>query len=164
MAPRSNAWHWAVEPAKGPAHVVVCDIDGVLADAAHRSHHLDATPKDWAAFFAACSDDVLIEEVARLLSLLRDDLVVVLLTGRPVDVRDETIAWLERFGVRWDGLIMRDSGSYASSRSFKQQAVRRLRALGLTIDLAIEDAPLIRDMFRDEGIPCLYIHSGYHEG
>jgi len=72
-----------VEP--GPA--VVFDIDGVLSDAAGRQHFLDAGRRDWTAFFEACGDDPVIEEVARLLELLDSSLAVILLTGRPGRVR-----------------------------------------------------------------------------
>ncbi len=37
--------------------IAVVDIDGVLADATHRQHHLEGRPKDWDAFFAAVGED-----------------------------------------------------------------------------------------------------------
>ena len=49
----------------------------------------------------------MIEEVARLLELLDPRLQVILLTGRPLRVQPQTLAWLARYGLRWDLLVMR---------------------------------------------------------
>jgi len=96
---------------------VVFDIDGVLSDAASRQHFIERGRRDWRAFFDACGDDPLIEEVARLVELLDSGLRVVLLTGRPLRVQPQTLAWLERYGLRWDLLIMRDVGDYSAAAS-----------------------------------------------
>ena len=53
-----------------PGPAVVFDLDGVLSDAASRQHYLEGPWRDWDAFFEACGEDPLIEEVARLLDLL----------------------------------------------------------------------------------------------
>ena len=84
--------------------------------------------RDWDAFFEACGDDPLIDEVAALLELLDPSLGIVLLTGRPVRVQPQTLAWLERYGLRWDLLVMRDFGDYSAARHFKQQSVGRVPA------------------------------------
>src|SRR5512145_1679142 len=105
-------------------------MDGVLSDASSRQHFLDYPQRDWDAFFAACGDDALIDEVARLLEVLDDDLRVVLLTARPLRVRPQTLAWLDRYKLRWDLLIMRDHGDYTASRTFKRDSVDELRERG----------------------------------
>ncbi len=148
--------------APGPA--VLVDIDGVLSDATNRQHFLeDQSNRNWRAFFDACGDDPLIEEVARLLELLDGDLSVVLLTGRPVRVQPQTLAWLDRYGVRWDLLIMRNVGDYSAAREFKRGTVSELRTHGFDLRLAFEDDRRNLEMFHEEGVPCVYIHSGYYE-
>jgi hypothetical protein len=155
-------WQWrAGPPSPGPA--VVFDIDGVLSDAAGRQHFLEVGRRDWAAFFDACGEDPLVEEVGRLLELLDPGLRIVLLTGRPLRVRPQTLSWLAHNELRWDLLVMRDRGDYAQVSWFKRAVVADLRACGLELRLAFEDDPRNRDMFRAEGIPCIYIHSGYYE-
>ena len=139
------------------------DIDGVLSDAASRQHFLESGRRDWEAFFDACGDDPLIEEVACLLSLLEPGLRIVMLTGRPVRVQPQTVAWLERYELRWDVLIMRDYGDYTAAREFKRSTVADLRAAGFELRLAFEDDRRNLEMFRGEGIPCVYIHSGYYD-
>ncbi|MEL7210587.1 MAG: hypothetical protein AAGK32_20535, partial [Actinomycetota bacterium] len=149
----------AVEP--GPA--VVFDMDGVLSDAAGRQHYLEYPRRDWEAFFRACGEDELIDEVVRLLDLLDDDLRIILLTARPMRVQAQTVGWLERYHLRHDLLIMRDFGDYEASRVFKRRTVDELRAYGFDLRLAFEDDRRNVDMFHATGIPCIYIHSGYYD-
>ncbi|MHB8593316.1 MAG: phosphatase domain-containing protein [Acidimicrobiales bacterium] len=147
----------------GPGPAVIFDIDGVLSDAAVRQHFLEWGRRDWDAFFDACGDDPLVDEVARLLELLDPGLRIVLLTGRPLRVQPQTLAWLARYRLRWDLLVMRNRGDYAQVARFKRAAVAELREQGLDLLLAFEDDPRNRDMFHAEGIPCIYIHSGYYD-
>src|SRR5271169_1930285 len=133
-------WNWRKGPvAPGPA--VVFDIDGVLSDAAGRQHFIEQGRRNWSAFFEACGSDPVIEEVQRLLELLQERLVVVLLTGRPLRVQPQTLAWLERYRLRWDLLVMRDRGDYSQVTEFKRRAVQELRAHRLDLRLALEDDP-----------------------
>jgi hypothetical protein len=158
-------WKWRTgsgdDHAGRPA--VVFDIDGVLSDAAGRQHFLDRGRRDWAAFFEACGDDPVIEEIARLLELLDPSLSVILLTGRPQRVQPQTLAWLQRYGLRWDLLVMRARGDYAQVTEFKEEAVRELRAHGFDLRLAFEDDPSNHAMYVAQGVPCVYIHSGYYD-
>ena len=142
---------------------MVFDIDGVLSDAASRQHFIERGRRDWRAFFDACGDDPLIEEVERLVELLDPDVRVVLLTGRPLRVQPQTLAWLERYGLRWDLLIMRDVGDYSAAREFKRDTVDDLRRYGFDLRLAFEDDVRNLEMFRAEGVPCVYVHSGYYD-
>ena len=155
-------WHWSDDVvAPGPA--VVFDMDGVLSDAAGRQHYLERPYRDWEAFFAACGDDQLIDEVARLLEVLDPNMQIILLTARPIRVQRQTLGWLERYQLRWDLLIMRDFGDYDASRDFKQRTTTELRAFGFDLRLAFEDDRRNYDMVHAEGVPCVYIHSGYYE-
>ncbi len=155
-------WTWHEGPvAPGPA--VIVDLDGVLSDAAARQHYLEAPRRDWRSFFDACGEDPVIEEVKVLLDLLDRDIRVVLLTARPQRVHHLTEAWLHRYRIRWDLLLMRPWGDYDLAREFKQASVRDLRAYGFDLRLAIEDDRRNVEMFRHERVPGLYIHSGYYD-
>jgi hypothetical protein len=145
---------------------VIFDLDGVLADAAHRQDVLFSGPgrrKNWQAFFARAGDDAVIAEIARVTELLDPALCLVLLTARPTTIRDVTMAWLARHGLRWDLLVMRPEGDYRSSPDAKQLAVHELRTAGFDLRLAFDDDQRNVDMFHGEGVPCVYIHSGYYE-
>jgi len=102
-----------------------------------------------------------IEEVARLLELLDSSLAVILLTGRPGRVRPQTLAWLERTGCGgtcWScataALRLRDR--------LQQGVVEDLRRHGFDLRLALETILQPRQ-YVAEGVPCVYIHSGYYE-
>lgn len=155
-------WLWRERPVGG-GRAVVFDLDGVLSDAASRQHFLERPRRDWDAFFEACGDDPLIEEIARLLDLLDEQLAVVLLTARPARVQPQTVAWLHRYGLRWDLLVMRDFGDYGAAREFKRRSVRELKEAGFELVLSFEDDRRNVAMFRDEGVPSVYIHSGYYD-
>jgi phosphoglycolate phosphatase-like HAD superfamily hydrolase len=155
-------WRWR-DGSVEPGRAVVFDLDGVLSDAASRQHFIEAGRRNWNAFFEACGDDPLIDDVARLLELLDPGLRIILLTGRPARVQPQTLAWLQRYELRWDLLIMRDYGDYAAAREFKQDTVHDLRGYGFELQLAFEDDRRNLEMFRAEGVPCVYIHSGYYD-
>jgi hypothetical protein len=158
-------WRWRDAPHEGgPA--VVFDVDGVLADATHRQDVLFSGPgrgKNWRAFFAAAGDDAVIEEVARLTELIDRDLCVVLLTARPANIQGLTLAWLAEHDLRWDVLVMRPEGDFRSSPDAKRMAIHELREAGFDLRIAFDDDRRNVDMFHSEGIPCIYIHSGYYE-
>lgn len=155
-------WTWRDgEVAGGPA--IVVDIDGVLSDAASRQHYLERPFPNWRGFFDACGDDRVIDEIRILLDHLDDELAIVLLTARPIRVHELTEAWLRRYHIRWDLLIMRPYGDYDASREFKEGTVADLRDAGFDLRLAFEDDRRNVEMFHAVGVPCVYIHSGYYD-
>ena len=109
------------------------------------------------------TSDAVIDELARVLELLDPTLQIVLLTGRPMRVQPQTLAWLERYGLRWDLLVMRARGDYSQVTWYKRDTVDELRHFGFDLRLAFEDDPNNFAMFHAMGIPCVYIHSGYYE-
>ncbi len=155
-------WRWRDGPVS-PGPAVVFDMDGVLSDASTRQHYLEYPRRDWEAFFHACGDDALIAEVARLLEVIDAGHHVVLLTARPLRVRPQTLAWLERYGLRWDLLIMREHSDWMASALFKERSVDELREYGFDLRLAFEDDRRNVSMFHRQGVPCVYIHSGYYD-
>jgi hypothetical protein len=58
---------------------------------------------------------------------------------------------------------MRDHGDYGAAREFKRRSVRELRDAGYQPVLSFEDDRRNVAMFREEGVPTVYIHSGYYD-
>ena len=98
-----------------------------------------------------------------MLDLLDRDIKVILLTARPARVHELTEAWLRRYQIRWDVLLMRPWGDYELSRDFKQSSLWDLRDFGFQVLLGIEDDRRNVEMLRAEGVPTLYRHSGYYD-
>lgn len=155
-------WWWRDRPT-GPGRAVVADVDGVLADAQGRQHLLEGPTRDWRAFFDACGEDPVVSEVRTLLALLDESLHVLVVTARPVRIREATLAWLDAHELRYDLLVMRPHDVHAPAVDVKRAVVDELRDAGFRLELAIEDHPEIRDMYDEVGVPCLYLHSGYYE-
>ena len=100
--------------------------------------------------------------VARLVECLDPELAVVLLTARPSRVQAATVTWLAQASIRWDLLVMRADRDFSPSPRAKREAIGALRGVGFDLRLAVDDDPRNVAMFEEEGIPCLYVHSGYY--
>jgi hypothetical protein len=157
------AVRWRTQPRIAGATAIV-DIDGVLSDASGRQHFLNNAEgkRDWHGFFGAVGDDPALPGPGRLLDLLHPDVTVALLSGRPSWVIDVTVDWLERHGIRWDLLLLRDDGDLADAASYKRDVLAELRGLGYDVQLAFDDDRRIVAMYHDAGVPCIYLHSGYY--
>ncbi|MDH4172132.1 MAG: hypothetical protein OEW90_01740 [Betaproteobacteria bacterium] len=141
--------------------IVVCDLDGTLADSRHREHHLKKTPADWDAFFSACEQDLPIEQVLRLVhSLWMAGHRIVVVTGRPERLRSQTTIWLDEHGIPAEKLLMRPNESRVRSCDFKRalvhEAVMRNRTpsdIVLALDNSEEDCAAYRSL----GILSLHV-------
>jgi hypothetical protein len=58
---------------------------------------------------------------------------------------------------------MRPDGDHRPTAAVKGGVVDALRGLGYEPRLAFEDDRRNVAMFRDAGVPCIYLHSGYYE-
>ena len=157
-------WRWREDSSlRPPGPAVIFDLDGVLSDATGRQHFLEGPgKKDWMGFFLACGEDPAIKASVRLADVLDPAVTIVLLTGRPIRVRRLTVDWLERHNVRWDLLIMRPSGDYGAALEFKRKTIGALRDMRYDLRLAFEDDVRNVEMLQAEGVPCVYLHSGYY--
>ena len=135
------------------APAVVFDIDGVLSDAASRQHYIEYPVPGLGGVLPRLRRRRLIDEVARLLDVLdpdhRDRAA-----HRPAACgsQPQTLAWLDRYGLRWDLLdhagVRRLHGAPAY---FKQRTVCELRGRGFDLRLAFEDDPRNVAMFHGRG-------------
>jgi hypothetical protein len=157
------AIRWRERPRLGGKAALV-DIDGVLSDASGRQHFLnnDEGIRDWRGFFGAVGGDPTLPGMGRLLDLLDADVTIVLLSGRPSWVIDITVEWLQRHGIRWDLLVLRDDDDLADAASYKRDVLVELQGLGYDVQLAFDDDRRIVAMYHEAHIPCIYLHSGYY--
>jgi hypothetical protein len=136
---------------------VIFDIDGTLADASHRLHHVTGGNRNWDAFFAAMGDDPVVEPIRDLLNSITrgSDNPIVLCSGRPENYRDITEDWLRRHQISWAALYMRPEGDHRADHIVKAQLLTGMRGDGFEPWIAVDDRPSIVAMWRENGITCL---------
>lgn len=142
--------------------ILICDIDGVIADLSHRLHHIEEKPANWDGFFEDCDGDLPMEATIEFLRLIDDTFEIAYLTGRPKRVREKTIAWFRRNSVPWDDrmlLAMRADLDHRQDWIVKWELFdywvdkERVRAI-------IEDRDQVVQMWRDKGYFCLQNKKG----
>ena len=146
-------------------HVIICDIDGTIADVRHRLHYIqnpDGTKKkkpDWDAFHAACVDDKPFMDVMHVVhTLYLTDRELYFLSGRNDVVRAQTKEWLWYYGFyEYTDLIMRKAGDRRPDTEVKLEMIRQL---GLTPDDVLcifDDRQCVVDMWRENGYRVMQV-------
>ena len=88
--------------------LVICDIDGTVADNNHRQKILKEY-KDWDSFFDLMHLDKPIWKIINLVKRLhKDNKKIVFITGRPERYREKTTCWLQEYFQFDIFLYMRD--------------------------------------------------------
>ncbi|MFN8126273.1 MAG: HAD family acid phosphatase [Candidatus Nanopelagicales bacterium] len=127
------------------------DIDGVVADASHRLHHVERRPKDWPAFFAAAdADPVLPQGAAVVAELAASGLTIVYVSGRPESLRSVTADWLSRHGLPEGLLYLRRPRDFRPAAQVKVQLYRRLQR-EYPVGLIVDDDTAVVDALRLAG-------------
>lgn len=120
-----------------PTHILICDIDGVIADSTERMQAAGPEPSrsDKAAYSkwlmrlmskpGLMNDEPILPTVEMIKALERSGWQVIYLTSRAERWRDTTIAWLrEVAGLdAYAPLLMRGEGDWRSSAEFKADAI-----------------------------------------
>lgn len=140
---------------------VVFDLDGTLALAEHRQHHLLKQPKDWDAWHAECGEDTpcqpLLDVMAAMVICNHD---VEIWTGRGEQVKSETLewfrerAWFDLINVK---LIMREKGDFRPDTELKREWYD---AADPKPDLIFEDRARVVKMWRGLGVVCCQVAEG----
>ena len=117
-----------------PKTIIICDIDGVLADCEHRLKY--QRMKDYNTFYGcAMAEDKKIEAGCKLLKMLTEytrewrDIEVYFATGRPERTRAITKIWLEACARQYpedNKLLMRKDGDYRPSPEVKAEQVWKI--------------------------------------
>lgn len=142
------------------SRIVLCDLDGTLADVEHRVHHIKGDNNDWDAFYAACGSDTPIEPVIELVRALHGaGHQIHILSGRREDVRAITEAWLARHAVPYQRLVMRPVADLSHDDALKRRWVEADYVLDDVL-LAIEDRNMVVAMYRALGLICLQMADG----
>lgn len=139
---------------------VVFDLDGTLADDAHRMHLIAGARRDYDAYYAACVDDKPRWSVVQSLKahyLARHR--VEIWTGRSEVVRAQTEDWLAaRCGVQPTLLVrMRLQHDSRPGVVVKRGWLEEARANGGGPELSYDDRSSAVAMWRAEGVQCFQV-------
>lgn len=136
--------------------MIAFDIDGVIADARHREHHLTGGRRDWKSFFAAADEDAVIDAGlhAVLQALERDD--VVLVSGRPERLRDLTQGWLTRHGFPPLPLHLRDDADRRPAAVIKEALLEALGGPAVVTEVH-DDDPAVVAALRTAGYSVVHV-------
>lgn len=143
--------------------IIICDLDGTLADCTHRQHHVQGEgKKDWKAFFATMSEDELNENLNYILQdLWTMGNEIWFVSARPDNYRDVTEKWLYD-KAKWSlgadrKLIMRKAGDFRADTIVKQEILDQIKAEGVEILVAFDDRSSVVQMWRDNGVFCCQV-------
>lgn len=140
--------------------VVVCDIDGTIADIEHRRHFVTGDKKDWAGFFGAMDGDTVRADVREMLE--KDIMVgrqIIFVSARPEDYREITTEFLKSCGLPTDYLLMRRSGDKRPDTMVKEQLYNRFLK-NLNVENVYDDRPSVIRMWRQLGLSVTDVGNG----
>ncbi|WNF30809.1 hypothetical protein RI138_30485 [Streptomyces sp. C11-1] len=124
--------------------LAVFDLDGTLADTAHRQHFLEGASRDWSGFFAAAPADPPLAEGVRMVLASAGECEIVYLTGRPERCRKDTVRWLSRQGLPEGTLFMRRNDDRRPARRTKLEILQRL-GRSRDVRVLVDDDELVCD-------------------
>lgn len=151
-----------VDPSK--VKLLICDIDGTVADLKHRRHFVENHPKNWAAFNERIHLDKPINWVIDIVNeFYKQGSKVVMLSGREgtTQIRKKTKDWLLENGVLHDGLYMRQEKDYRGDDIIKLELLDLvIREYGLNPDLVLDDRDRVVKAWRGNGYRCIQVAEG----
>ncbi len=144
-------------------NVIICDIDGTVADLTHRLHHVkDKDPKDWKTFFQEMGFDSLIKETQNLLiDFYSRGKTIIFVTGRPEDYREMTENWIDQNGLGFAfTVIMRRKGDKRPDDEVKEQILNTYFPDRSVIHKVIDDRPSVIRMWERNGLDIINVGKG----
>ena len=147
--------------------IKIWDLDGTLALNEHRQHFLEEKPKNWKAFNAACGDDKPNVPIIKLQQALHCDEQIIL-SGRSEEMKFDTIDWLQRHNIQYDGLYMRRKNDYRDDTEVKKDLFakcmndlsKRNIFCSLNDFIIFDDRQKVVDMWREMGLTCCQVAPG----
>jgi len=145
MALQNGLIEWGERP------IVLCDIDGTLADGRHREHFVHGEKKDWDSYYSLLEHDSPIDLVVRWVRELYKDHTVCLVSGRPDTHQLKTFIWLMQNEIPYHWIFMRPGGDKRPDVQIKSDILKHLPKE--KIAFAIDDRPcVIREVWRANGV------------
>ena len=137
--------------------IVLCDIDGTVANNDHRQHLLKSY-KDWDKFFSQLSEDSPIFPIIEMINArFKDGMEIYFVTGRPERYRTETMSWLKKYFKYNFLLIMRKDNDLRNKLTIKKEMLSSIEKKDKVIEVYENDLDLI-EMWEEEGLKTIDIN------
>jgi len=156
MAISNGLW----QPKKG---IVLCDIDGTIANLDHRLHFVTGDKPDWKSFFENVKDDTLIVDVyERILEFCDRGYDIFFVSGRSEVCRTDTINWLKEYDLHLyaHAVFMRGEYDHRPDTDVKRGMLKIFEPVKHKIHCVIDDRPQVIRMWREEGIDVIDVGKG----
>jgi predicted kinase len=128
--------------------VVLCDLDGTIALIGDRSPY-DA---------AKCELDLVNEPVRSILQ--NSGKAIVFVSGREDKFKPQTLAWLAKHNISFDGLYMRQSGDSRKDNIVKKEIYDEFILDKYNVAFVLDDRDQVVKVWRDLGLTCLQVDYG----
>jgi predicted kinase len=156
MALQNGMIEWGERP------IVLCDIDGTLADGRHRERFVQGDKKDWDSYYSLLEHDAPIDLVARWVRELFKDHTVCIVSGRPDTYQKKTIAWLDKHEIPYHWIFMRPGNDKRPDVQIKNDILKNIPKD--KIFMAIDDRPcVIREVWRVNGVRVIPVRGDCEE-
>lgn len=139
--------------------IIVCDIDGTMANIEHRLHYVRREgKKDWKNFFKEMDKDVVNEWCQEIVR--NSKFPVVFCSGRPDDYKQVTKEWLTNVAKLDGGLMMRSRNDFRRDDIVKEQILDFEILTRYSVAYVLDDRKQVVDMWRKRGLVCLQCNEG----
>jgi hypothetical protein len=145
-------------------NIILCDLDGTLADIKHRRHFVENGNKQWAEFHAACIHDTPIESVIEIIEAIiyawHGHIELWVVSGRSDAVYFETVTWLNTHDIKYDKLLMRKAGDNTPDDMLKESWVTSGLIPLDRVHSVFDDRSRVVAMWRRLGLTCFQVAPG----
>lgn len=146
---------------KSCVKLLICDIDGTVADGSHRQHFVQNQPKNWSAYRKLSHLDRPIDWVIDIVNEFHySGTKVIMCSGRLEEERKVTRDWLFSHGVLHNELFMRSNNDYRADDIVKKELLQEIRTTYGEPDLILDDRNRVVDMWRKNGYRCIQVNYG----
>lgn len=135
-------------------NIILCDIDGTIANNDHRQHFLEGK-KDWDGFFSELVNDLPIQIIIdKVIQEQSNGKEIVFLTGRPERYRYSTTLWLKEYFDFEFKLLMRADNDQRNKLIIKKELFEE-NFVNNKIFLIIDNDKDLLKMWKDFGLTTL---------
>jgi len=141
--------------------LIVCDIDGTIAEPGERLKYLEKDPPDYESFYRDSFMDEPIKAICDLVHELEAHHEIIFCTGRTDIVRSKTENWIiENIGIEDFTLLMRNSGDERHDTIVKPELLSEHSLSPDNVWFIIEDRNCVVKKWRELGYTVIQPREG----